>query len=383
MIDYAVNNNILITTALSSTISQCVKTPIPGYPSMRKPVVRVTSPVANQQVGNTILVKGYVDDLSGLVRVQGQDVATTYGILGNYFELVIPTPANGQVTVSAVSKWGVRADDVIVNVILPNLAVTGLSVGDLSQCFIVGGKAKCMGLNGTGQLGDGTTTDRSTPVQVLNLSGVVAIHGLANNTCAIANGGVYCWGWNHYGQLGNNTFVDSSIPVQVQGLTSGVTDIFSSYSRSCAIVNSEVRCWGDRIGATPQKIIFTDGATSFSTGTDQSCAVVSGAVKCWTNFATYADDVVGLSSGVTKVAVGRGFNCAIINGGAYCWGSNTYGQLGNGSNTNSTTPVPVFGLSSGVTNIVASTNHACATANGQVKCWGGNDEAQLVTQPRC
>lgn len=380
LFQYARTNNLSYTTAFSSTISQCLKSPVSGFPTIRKPVISLISPTQNQQVQARVIVKGNVDDLTGLVRVQGQDVPTKVSASGVYFEVEINTPADGKVSVQAVSQWGVRADDVVVNLGSPNGPVTGISVGDQTQCFVANGKAKCMGINGNGQVGDGTNINRAVPTEVLNLNGVTKVHGLASSTCAIANGEAYCWGYNFFGQLGNNSFADSNIPVKVQGLPSGVTDIFSSYTRSCAIVNSEVRCWGQQIGALPRKIIFSDGATSISTGSDLSCAVVSGAIKCWTNNSIVADDLVGLSSGVTKVAVGRGFGCAIINGGAYCWGNNSLGQLGNGSNVNSTTPVAVFGLSSGVTNIAASSFHACATVNGFVKCWGLNAESELGNQ---
>ncbi|MFP2913744.1 RCC1 domain-containing protein, partial [Pyxidicoccus sp. 3LFB2] len=77
------------------------------------------------------------------------------------------------------------------------------------------------GNNTDGQLGDGTNTPRSTPVQVQGLTGVVAIAANDFDTLALkADGTVWAWGNNSYGQLGDGTAPnDRSTPVQVQGLT--------------------------------------------------------------------------------------------------------------------------------------------------------------------
>jgi alpha-tubulin suppressor-like RCC1 family protein len=71
--------------------------------------------------------------------------------------------------------------------------------------------------NDAGQLGDGTTTNRYSPVQVTGLSGVVAIAGGGAYSLAVKSGGtVWAWGDNGYGQLGNGTTNDNStVPVQV------------------------------------------------------------------------------------------------------------------------------------------------------------------------
>ncbi|WP_099831848.1 MULTISPECIES: RCC1 domain-containing protein [Methylosinus] len=283
-----------------------------------------------------------------------------------------------------------------------------LSMGGQHSCALpAAGGVSCWGRNDYGQLGDGTMVRRSSPVSVSGLpSDIVAISMGDGHSCALTSAGaVECWGWNQVGQLGDGTYPNRSAPGVVTRLSSGVVAIASGDVHSCALTSvGAVKCWGSNVAGqlgagtptyhrTPIGVTgLRSGVVAIAGGNQHSCALATaGAVKCWgsnshgqlgdgttANRATPVA-VPSLSSGVVAITAGWGHSCALTKAGAVvCWGDNSNGQIGDGTTTTRHTPVVVSGLTSGVVAIATGSNHNCALkGNGAVLCWGSNQDGVL------
>jgi len=111
------------------------------------------------------------------------------------------------------------------------------------------------GYNGDGELGDGTTTSRSAPVTVTGIANVSAIAGGETHSLALkADGTLWAWGGNDYGQLGNGTTTGSNVPVQVIGLTNVVQAVAGGFHSLALKSDGTVWQWGAMFSLTPQSV---------------------------------------------------------------------------------------------------------------------------------
>ncbi len=289
---------------------------------------------------------------------------------------------------------------------LSNVNVTAITAGSSHVCTLLdGGEARCFGNNGLGQLGNGTIVNRSIPVTVVGLEGVydpvdVVSTGSWHTCVLLSNGLVVCWGRNNVGQLGDGTTDNRSNPVEISGL-SNVKSLTAGDLHTCALLaNGTVRCWGGnnagQLGdnttvdkTTPVSVYGLNEVKALAAGGSHTCALLNNStVKCWgrnssgqlgdgtTDDKTTPVSVTGLN-GVEALAAGSSHTCALLNDGTVkCWGGNGAGQLGNGTTTNSSTPVSVIGLQS-VGSLTSYAAHNCALVSSTVWCWGRNLFGQL------
>jgi alpha-tubulin suppressor-like RCC1 family protein len=238
------------------------------------------------------------------------------------------------------------------------------------------GTVRCAGLNNFGQLGNGTTTLSVVPVVVHNtgnagqLTGVTSVSTGNFFACAlISNGTVDCWGDNSSGQLGNGTTTPSSFPVNVKsptgaGVLNGVVQISTGKYTTCArLKTGGVDCWGH------------NGYYALGDGTNHDHLVPHAVL----NGAGHAP-----LTGQINISVSQYDACSVQNDGtARCWGLNQFGILGTMAGPFSPLPTRVravtgSGFLTGVASIAAAPNNTCALLkNGTADCWGQNTSGQL------
>jgi alpha-tubulin suppressor-like RCC1 family protein len=279
-----------------------------------------------------------------------------------------------------------------------------ISAGIAHTCQInEGGTVSCWGGNASGQLGDPTLGNFSSPVNVVGLTGVVAVSAGGAHTCALLAGGTMrCWGAGGMGQLGNNSTVAiQSASVLVSGL-SGAVAISAGGGHSCALIaDGTVRCWGlnaaGQLGdnttsnrPTPVAVVGLSGVVAISAGGQHTCAVLAGGtVRCWgfnpfgqlgdgTTTSRHLPTLVGNVSRAASIKAGVNHTCVLrADGTAQCWGLNSSGQLGDSSTTDRHAPVFVRGLANAVA-ITTGSVHTCAlVADGTARCWGSNAFGQI------
>jgi len=265
--------------------------------------------------------------------------------------------------------------------------VVQIATGYEHTCaLVISGQVYCWGSGYGGQLGDASNADKLVPASVNTTAGTGDMNGKTitqitagtYHTCALDNlGQVYCWGENAMGQLGNNSPVYNINTPTAVNTTAGtgdmngktITHIATGTHHTCALDTlGQVYCWG--YASSGQ---IGDGTTAPQRNTPVAVNTTAG-----------TGDMNGKT--IAQIATGFFHTCALdTDGRVYCWGDNGWGQLGDNTNTNSTTPVAVnttagTGAMNGkvITQISAGPSHTCALDTaGQVYCWGNNSNGQL------
>jgi alpha-tubulin suppressor-like RCC1 family protein len=252
-------------------------------------------------------------------------------------------------------QLGVSGGNQLLPVDVPGVSgAVSVVAGNNHTCVLkFDGTVVCWGRNAAGEVGKGSNDFTITlpPTPVATLSRVVALTAGADHTCAVVVGGqVKCWGLNTSGQLGNGLITNSATPVLARN-TGVAIGVAAGIVHSCALrIDGTVICWGDNASGQ-----LGDGTT-----TPHRSALTK---------------VVGLDNAIA-VTAGASMSCVLrANGSARCWGANDHGQLGDGTNSPSPTPVVPVGVSGGISARALSAGgvHACAIrSDGSLACWGRN-----------
>ena len=253
------------------------------------------------------------------------------------------------------------------------------------------GQAACWGSNRTGELGDGSRTSRATPAIIAVPGSVELVASGRDFSCALTTTELYCWGNSNVGQVGTGVEGYEPSPVAVAG--GGWQDLAAN---NCATTtNGAVSCWGrvplgsaappapspTPIAVGGQSLTRIAGYAGFSCGLD-----TLDRAWCWgENTAGLGDGATTRSVGPVAVAGGRAFGsisvgarhaCAVETGSGllWCWGRNRYGQLGDGTAIDRSTPVSpgaFASVSAGSGTLSVDSDFTCAvTSAGDPFCWG-------------
>ncbi len=225
-----------------------------------------------------------------------------------------------------------------------------------------------------GQLGDNASlTNQSTPVQVASLTGIIAVSAGAYHSLALkSDGTVWSWGWDNSGQLGDNAGYgtpadDKSTPVQVASLTNIIAVAAGGYHSLALKNDGTIWSWGrDNYGQLGDNASLTNQPTPVQ---------------------------VASLTGIIAIAAGYDHSLALKSDGTvWSWGWDIYGQLGDNASygtatDDKSTPVAVASLTS-VTAIAAGAYHSLALkSNNTIASWGWDsygglgDDAALANKP--
>jgi len=243
-------------------------------------------------------------------------------------------------------------------------AVTAIMGGETHNVALkADGTVWAWGWNALNQLGDGTTTERNTPVQVNGLTNIVSLGSRAYHTLAIrSDGTVWAWGYDKNGALGNgknDSSSDNPVPIQVPGITNAKM-VSAGYCFSLVLLaDGTMMSWGQNNGGQ-----LGDGTTT----------------------SRYSPVVVQGISNVVWISAGWGQSMAITSDGrVWTWGSNYwggnssgYGLLGNGGTANSSTPTALTGLTGPALTVSGGDSlSAFLLQDGTMWTFGSNGDGQL------
>ncbi len=253
-----------------------------------------------------------------------------------------------------------------------------ISAGSLHACGVTERHTvRCWGRNANGRLGDGTTTDSETAVEVVGLADVVEVSaGLAHSCAIVGDGRVFCWGAYliaRRNDAGTTYYEDALTPVERPDARGALSISVSpgGYDNCALLPDSSVHCWGDLRQTVP--IRGSTGAVQVRGGQAYGCALLRDrTVACW---GFNGDWQAGVADAVA-IDASSDHACAVIaDGTVHCWGSNTFGKAGKEPG-DAASPTAVREVKNAI-GLATGSYHSCAVlADLTLRCWGegGNGE---------
>ena len=284
--------------------------------------------------------------------------------------------------------------------------------GDLTDIFIsdveifeqhIGNQLWNWGNNSYGQLGDNTASQRQSPVQTVSatFNWKQVSSGIASHTAAIkTDGTLWLWGKNNVGQLGNNGYANRSSPVQTVSATTDWKQVSAGHNyTACVKTDGTLWTWGlnsygqlgnNDTGNYSSPVQITGGGTTWKQvdGGHGNTAAIKTDGTLWTwgrnNYGQLGNDsttnrsspgqTISAGTNWKQVSAGGYFTAAIkTDGTLWLWGQNSYGRLGDNSRTHRSSPVQTVSGGTNWKQVSGGTQHtACIKTDGTLWAWGKN-----------
>lgn len=231
-------------------------------------------------------------------------------------------------------------------------AIQRIDAGVFHTIEIRNGTLWGYGYNEFGQLGDGSTINKTNPVQIdCTTSWANASCGFVHTLAVKSDGTLWAWGYNVFGQLGDGSNTNRAIPTQVGNATNWVAIAGGAYHSLALKSNGTLWAWGQNLYGE-----LGDGSTL-----ERNSPIQIGSENNW-----------------VSIAAGLGYSLALKSDGTlWAWGQNDYGQLGDGTTINRTTPVQVTLESDWVCVTTSAVHNLALKSDGTLWAWGKNERGQL------
>ncbi len=365
------------------------------------PIVTITSPGAGVAFCRTPLLEYIVSEGVAVVKVDGAVVAK---VSGTTLDPLVPGAHSVVVEATdAAGNTGSAEVNFTIQTAVP-VAIEKSKISAGSSHTVVlrsDGTLWVWGYNYFGQLGDTTSVNKRSPVQIGTDADWISVVAGGFHTVALkSDGTLWAWGYNNFGQLGDTTTDDKHSPVQIGSDTNWV-GIAAGGSHTVGLKSDgTLWAWGANYsgqlgdGSTVNKIspvkIGNDASwVSISAGDDFTVALKSdGTLWAWgMNWGQLGDGTkvdkhspvqIGLDNTWSKIAAGGYHTLAIkADGTLWTWGYNYYGQLGDGSTYEKLSPSRLGNEAGWVLIAAGSDFSMAANSYNMLYTWGHNNYGQL------